>query len=297
MQIMMRLQRVQVQELYVFKDSGTFTRPDLAMMAGYRSFRALLVGGSGGYSGRAQSKTNSSNARRYMYGGGGGGGGSLELWGNLSDLASSEAVTVGEAGANGANGGDNATAPDGSPGTSSAFLGHEAYGGDGGNGGKWDTDFTSSPGQYDVDEVSAGGDGGGNSAGLGSGGVRGTSGIWQTLFTPFPTPSDPGDGTWEVGGAYPVVGGGVGGGGGYGRVSNDESYTYHDSSDGADGAVGEYDAVGGLKFTNFGGGGGGLNPESWNDEDLRYGTHGSSSDTTDVAKGIVIIKLVEEPAA
>jgi hypothetical protein len=77
--------------------SSSFTKRDHAIMFGYKTYQALVIGASGGPSG----STNVSPNRDCS---GGGGGSSKLVSGNLTGLATSIAVTVGAQGSSGANG-------------------------------------------------------------------------------------------------------------------------------------------------------------------------------------------------
>lgn len=207
MKMAMRLDKSQMQgqTLKKFTDDGTFNR-DLFVMAGFTTFEAFLVGAAGGGSG------NVGKAQVSMqYSCGGGGGGTLHLLGKLTDIPSKTAIVVGKAGANGSNEGipgpSDTTPVDGKDGGTTSFDTHQAFGGKGANGGRWGSD------SYLV-ENSVGGDGGGNSAGLGAGGVGGKA----SSSSSSNNSTAPTVGTFVAGGTYPVVGGGKGGGGGPGEA-------------------------------------------------------------------------------
>jgi len=253
----MRPPKTQFKSIFIFNDplvAQVFWDRRYSMMAGYTDYDVFIVGAAGGRSGDAWGEVSSDRA----YASGAGGGGSLRLKGKLSALALDVSIIgVGAEGAAGATSASNeAPAGHGQAGGSSVFQNgviYEAHGGGGALGA--DFNITTSS---DFTAAGEGGDGGGNSAGLGAGGVGGRA-----------TKSDPdGDvagtapsiGTWAVGGVAPVVGGGHGGGGGPGKVKvagRGLIAPPYAGSDGTSGAPTWCTGFGGAPGTNGGGDGGG----------------------------------------
>lgn len=263
MKAIMRLDKSQVSAVARFEGSGVF-RSDLRIMAGYKTYDAILVGAAGGKGGFAISK--GSPVRYKMYPCGGGGGGSLVLRGNLADIPSVTTVQVGRVGADGLDGGPDAKAGDGTPGENTVWNGRTAFGGGGGIGGDFTSTVYTKP-TVNVDKVDVttrplGGNGGGNSAGLGTGGIGGKMYMNEipSNGVPVETAGVPATaGTYIVGSPTPdVIGGGVGGGGGFGSNRSPE-YPDKNAEPGKDGGVSYLDAPGLPNTTYDGGTGGGAN--------------------------------------
>lgn len=205
--------------IYKFDTPGAviFDKRNRAMMFGFETYEALLVGAAGGYSGYGQSDSYIGTYTAYQ--GGGGGGGSLRLMGTLKSLSAVESLSIGAVGSAGANATNNGQAGNGGTGGSTTFKGHSAYGGAGGKGPKWNTGPAVHKDKY-LSPKGEGGAGGGNSAGLGSGGVGGVGGYYyyavDTGTYTRTVSTSPTVGTFVAGGVSPVVGGGKGGGGGPG---------------------------------------------------------------------------------
>lgn len=261
MKAILRPQKTQYKTIILYTDPNVITyywdrRP--LMAAGFTDFDILLVGAQGGRAGDAWGQSSGDRA----YSSAGGGGGSLRLKGKLKDLPLD--VTqfyVGAVGFNGADSGSNeAPAGGGNDGTQSGMINgfvYEAHGGTGGIGA--DFNFTSTT---DFSRVGEGGDGGGNSAGLGSGGLGGRS--IKTDPDGNVAGTAPSIGNYAVGsggGGSLVVGGGHGGGGGPGRVKTGGT-TRGPALAGSDGNAGAptwSTGPGGAAGTNSGGYGGGYN--------------------------------------
>jgi hypothetical protein len=258
MKAMMRLDKSQVKRIHIFESSSPTTvfKKTVHIMAGYKNYDVMIVGATGGRSG----DTNSDWTPFKTWSAGGGGGGCLKLRGSLTSLPESSPIVVGIGGTAGANGAQMVKAPDGTPGGQSSFNEHVAFGGQGGKGGRYK--FTTNS---DKDINSEGGDGGGNSAGLGTGGVGGVDGELTTSGSGR-WAVEPTHGTFVVGGVSPVVGGGIGGGGGTGRVKELEPGGVPDA--GSTGSSGSGFAVAGQPpGTNDGGHGGGANIDTFIDFD------------------------------
>lgn len=244
----MKLDKSQVQSLYEYKAAGAFNfvNRDLALMAGYTTYQALLVGASGGQSGQATGSGywSGSIIRKNAPGG----GGSLKLQESIKNLTVNEAITVGAAGGDGTSTSNNTVATAGATGGTSTFHGHSAYGGEGGQ----SNDFSTSSG-FESAYSGGGGDGGGNSANLGTGGVGSSGGYHQNDpggSPDFSSSSLPTTGTYVAGGTAPVVGGAKGGGGGAG---DNEAASGDAGRAGATGANTDFAAAGGATTAGTGG--------------------------------------------
>lgn len=241
--------------LIKYTATGQFVDRNRALMFGYRNYEMFLVGAAGGYSGQASGATYQGTFTTYAAAPGG--GGCLHLAGKIIDLSTVENVTVGLAGANGSSTSTvGVKAGDGVVGGNTSFKGHSAYGGLGGVGDRWNKGPSGHPDSYN--SKGYGGHGGGNSAGLGAGGVRGSGGWYyhsaDTGSTSTTVSVVPTAGTFVVGGTAPVVGGGKGGGGGTGdntAVPGDVPRA------GATGASSAHSAAGGPINVSVGGSGGG----------------------------------------
>lgn len=195
----MRLDKSQVPSSYRYTANTTFNR-DLAIMAGYRTFDAMVVGAAGGYSGQASGTVPGFTGTVTLFKNPGGGGGSMRKQDLLTALEPMTPVSVGVVGTNGANvgvtSGVTPAGPGGKGGTSSLGATVSATGGDGGTGG-----YLRSNGAY--------GAGRGGNGGIGIGAVAGVGGSGR----------QPGQGAATAGTAGTWVssgGGGTGGGGGGG---------------------------------------------------------------------------------
>lgn len=257
----MKLDKSQVNagsDQYAFKAAGSysFKDRDLAIMAGYTTYEAFMVGAASGFGGNATGKSGTSTAGVVLYGGGSAGGGSLHLQDDLKNLNPSEAIVVGAAGTDGANKTDNTTAGSGTAGGNTTFHGHSAYGGGTPVGAR--TVSTGSSSGYTIG--GDGGNGGGNSANLGTGGAGGLPhwASWSSSGSP-----DSGQGTnastgyFSAGGTVPVIGGGVGGGGGHGDMTGVSTGFTPAPSSGATGNNTAYACTGAASVSSKGGGGGG----------------------------------------
>jgi hypothetical protein len=136
--MMMRPQKTQLPSVYKW-DGPVLTswNNGLHMIAGYRTYEAMVVGAAGGRSGTSSGKQNNGQTIR-SDAAGGGGGGAHKVSGNLADLPVTVGVIAGQAGGDGA---DHTTASsgragDGEDGGISSFGGvAQATGGYGGEGG------------------------------------------------------------------------------------------------------------------------------------------------------------------
>jgi len=254
-------------------------------MFGYTDYEVFIVGAAGGRAGDAKGQISGD----MMYSCGGGGGGSLRLQGKLLALTNDVSqIAVGAAGVIGADSPSfEAPAGNGTDGGNSTFINnvvYEAHGGKGAIGG--DYDFTTS---RDVVTVSEGGDGGGNSAGLGTGGTGGRA--LKTDPDGDVAGTAPEIGNLITGGVPPVVAGSFGGGGGPGKVKIGGSLKAppYAGADGAAAAGAIFVGPGGAASTNWGGFGGGANIGYYtgNFEGEYYGC-GASGYHKD---GVVVIKL------
>lgn len=245
-------------------------RRSLYSVAGYANYDVTLVGAAGGKSGNGAGSSSANMA----YGAGGGGGGLLRVVGSLKDLPENVFMIPGTAGAHGTDSSNTKKAGDGIKGGDSQFNTLKAFGGDGGIGGR-------------IDQVgggvgyvpSEGGDGGGNSLGMGGGGIGGNKGG-------YPPPTAPTTGTSEISGS---TYGGIGGGGGTGRTKVNNS-NENDAQDGRNGNNGN--SVGGLAGTvasSKGGSGGGANIKIFTGSatDEVYGSYATGADPN----GVVYLKL------
>lgn len=261
----MRPQKTQLAAgIMIFSETSNFNRV-LYSMFGYQEYKALLIGGRGGRSGRANGRTISGKTSWVDKSGGGGGGG-LMIKGKLIDLGAQSLVTVGAAGGDGSDSTNGVKASNGSVGGTTSFAGKSAFGGKGGVGGKYDItaggNATITRGQ--------GGDGGSNSSGYGTPGTGGRSASAEGDFGGIIGASSsilPTDGTASTGHTGDVVDGTCGGGGGAGRVRLFDDYQ-GPADGGASGGIGfeTYDAPGspadngsGSPGSVIGGFGGGCN--------------------------------------
>lgn len=280
----MRLNKTQVKSQIVYESSATFDRRP-AIMAGYKTYDVIIIGGAGGKSGDAlcskgASYRQDSNA--------GGGGGTLKLRGNLLDLADLTSIGVGVGGSIGANSANNQKAGDGGNGGTSSFGVHRAYGGSGGIGSRYASNGM-------VNEQGSGGLGGTNSAMLGAGGVGGFPPMvgFEGEFYPGTLPTS---GTYVVGGAAPVQAGGVGGGGGYGDLREAVPAAPTNGVFGSGGSG--YSGTGCDESTHEGGCGGGgridplIPPASAPGPTYgTYGVGGAADDPDFIPNGVVAIVL------
>lgn len=286
----MRLDKTQVPSIVKFDTpgwAGYFVK-DLHVMAGYTTYEAMLVGGRGGRSGDAWGQTSGERA----YSSGGGGAGSLQLAGKLSEMVSGNTlINVGAKGADGLDSGSNeAPAGHGVAGGYSRILingvFYVAEGGLGAIGADWD--ITAS---RDFVTRAEGGNGGGNSAGLGTGGVGGKAVMTDPQGDVPEVPAT--NGTWVAGGAAPVVGGGRGGGGAYGRVKTVSKPNAGGAGTGAwgnNGAPYNYSGKGQSAGTNDGGHGGGAKIYGYEpDTPLEFITQYGGGGTFD--GGVVVLKF------
>lgn len=200
MKMAMRIDKSQIKtiEKLVNGQSGQFRRTP-AIQAGFKTIDAMCIGGSGGYLAAA--------ANAY-YGAGSGGGGSAMWRGNIKDLAEITNYGAGQKGAD-----------SGSPYIAAADGTYSYFGGVWGGGGKGASGIQPGWGNSDV-YASIGGEGGGNSWGVGAGGNGGNAPFtWGGLGYGGQAPTN---GSWvDLGGGN---GGGKGGGGGAGQ-SNRAGYT------------------------------------------------------------------------
>lgn len=256
MKCIMRLDKSQVPSLIKFTSgSGDFNR-DLHIMAGYRRYDVLCIGGAGGPSGNA---VVSNGLAGTAYGSGGGGGGTILAWGRLSDLAQLTPYSVGAVGTNGSNStGHGNRAGAGGAGGDSVFGPYSGLKGGAAAGSFYDGQMSIARWDFGV----AGG-GGSNSAGLGTAGLGGGDrGGGSAPGTE--NPQAPTAGTWAFGSPDPVtggvIGGGGGGGGGCGGVAEGHGTPDHvPTQSGAGAGPSEYPTPGGPPVSNKGGGGGGGN--------------------------------------
>lgn len=287
----MKLDKSQVNagsDQYAFKAAGSysFKDRDLAIMAGYMSYEAFMVGAASGFGGNAVGKSGTSADGITLYGGGSAGGGSLHLQDKLIGLSPSEPIVVGAAGTDGANNTSNGTAGTGTAGGNTTFHGYSAYGGGVPSGAR--TVAQSSTNGYTTGGV--GGAGGGNSAGLGSGGVGGDSNwaSWSSAGTPDGgAGTNATTGTFVTGGTAPVVGGGKGGGGGRGDLTGIFTGATYNPSSGSTGNNPDYACTGGASASSKGGGGGGADLFPITGVHEYYGTR----QTARVASGAFVLKL------
>lgn len=237
----MRLQKTQLTDALKWTSGVATFKRDPYLMAGYRNFDVMVVGGSGGRAGYAMNPWNDPQLgpmKDYWYGAGGGGGSSKRVLGSLSDLATSIDISVGAAGSNGANGTN--TSGDGGRGGNSTFGGVAiAYGGYGGYGAVMGT--------YSWSKISVGGEG------ANPDGSKGPLGGFKSG-----TNRSPGIGTWDN---VLMEGSGGGGGNGANTTYSSGSYTYPPQAGGggANGADGYLAAGEAIQSTYYGGGGGGAN--------------------------------------
>lgn len=180
----MRVDKSQMSPIYRYTSPVTtaFTDRDKAIMFGYTSYQALLVGGAGGRSGTATGSPN-------RYGSGGGGGSSKLISGSLSSLAASEPITVGSMGTFGADG---STSGAGGRGGNTTFRGFTAWGGYGG---------------YSANTPDVANKGG---EGANPDGSKGPTGAWEGV-------QYAGNGTWN---STTLEGSGGGGGSGSGQLDS-----------------------------------------------------------------------------
>lgn len=269
MLMQMRLQKNQVASLYQYKTAGSFAffERSLAIMAGYKTFDAIVVGAAGGWGVSTHTRA---------CGGGPGGGGTIRLQGSLLSIPENTPVVVGAVGADGF--GPNYADSTGMTGGTSSLSTFEAYGGVGGGYGRWaPTSFS-----YSGD----GGNGGGNSAGLGSAGVGG-SGAGEDFLggghSHNATSSTAG--AYAAGGSGLVVAGGKGGGGGCGKFDGDVVDT--SARVGSTGNNTVLADTGGAAVSDKGGAGGGANLNPVTGVDEYYGTKIAGKH----GQGAVVIKL------
>lgn len=273
MKIMMRPDKSQQVTVLKYTTPGYYEyRKMLHLLTGFTTYEALLVGGAGGQSGQALGNASS---RQYQCGGGG--GGVLRLSGPIADLPSISALVVGGPGANGADSLSNeAKAGNGEDGGDTLFNAHMAYGGGGAIGGQYAISGSGGTLSRQYPTNSEGGDGGGNSAALGTGGAGGRAarleqepGTAEVINSTAPTM-----GTYVVGGVAPVIGGGVGGGGGPGdclEVINVGQSTGQARAGGA-GNHPDLSSAAGNSGSTSGGSGGGANVQTITGVAEEYGT-------------------------
>lgn len=244
MKMLMRVSKTQVPATVKNTTGGTRAfNTGVAIAAGYKNIDVFVVGGSGGPGGDA--KLNTGNI---SFGAGGGGGGSIRKKAALKDLPVPCLMTVGLAGSGGADTSEsNVAASYGYEGNASSFGAWSAYGGDGGEGGLAKTEGT------DIFRATVGGNGGGNSLGLG---VAGQGGHVTDFYEARGPAINPTDGTFVVTSTPPEYSGaGRGGGGGGGAIKVGGSIV-RVSQDGADGANSIFVAPGEVTGNTGGGGGG-----------------------------------------
>lgn len=119
-------QKSQLTSLYKYTAPGaaTFALRDKALMFGYKTYQAMVVGAAGGRSGTATGATPD------RYGSGGGGGSSKLISGTLVSLPTSVAITVGAAGTTGTTGAASGAGGRGGHSTFGALAsGYGGYGG------------------------------------------------------------------------------------------------------------------------------------------------------------------------
>lgn len=248
------------------------------MHAGYTTYDCILVGGAGGYGGRSYY-----NGNNYAYGAGGGGGGLLRIQGDLRDLPT-DWLTLegGYAGTKGADQGNKVTGNTGTTGGTSSFgFDWRAFGGKGGGGGR--VDFTSGIGGSA--NLSDGGDGGGNSLGLGTIGIGSTGGA--DAAAPNHTAATAGSAA-----AISTTVGGGGGGGETGKVETNNLVMYAATFAAKNGNVNATEGTtgpGGATSSNKGGCGGGGNIALVTGGATEYyGSYALGSDPN----GVAYLKLV-----
>lgn len=217
MRMLMGLQKSQVTDtIKTWGFNSTFDKTKF-VLAGYKQFEVVVVGGAGGYSGSATATGYTDT----VYQSGGGGGGTLWVKGQLKDLSQTTAVTPGWGGSPGTStsvAGQAAGA--GTTGGSSSFGSVAlATGGSGGKGGSASPTFG---------QVGTGGNGGngsvpsgGSSPGSGGKAVPGGSGTWVDLNMP------------TADGKFTILGCGGGGGGGSGQYLRNGSVVTNAQAGGA----------------------------------------------------------------
>lgn len=268
--------------------------PKQAQGAELMQYQAFLVGAAGGKS--AQALGYSGTVGPYLGRAGGGGGGSLMLQGVVADLMDDVPYTVGAAGTQPANAGNNANAPDGTAGGDSTFYDGTfiAHGGKGGIGGDFSGTSSSGSGSGSI-----GGAGGTNSAGLGAGGVGGDGGFMS--WGPGGSP-DGGGQTSPTAGTYVGVGGALthpmpkaiaGGRGGGGGRPDLPSWSPSSPSAGGTGNSGGFPVPGSAASGADGGYGGGGSYEQVNFlVQEYYGSGGTVAGQVRSANGLVAVNLI-----
>lgn len=261
MKMAMKLDKSQVGPSVIkYTASGSTFKKSLYAMALFTKYDVLIVGASGGRSGRAGGVISGRTV--YVYPAGGGGGQSKLVSGLLKDLPASVSPTVGVQGGNGADIGATTTstrAGTGGTGGSSTWNGVTAVGGAGGVGGSV---YSTNP---DFIDSSVGGMGGGQTA------VQ--SGTWYDAANP----------------KY-----GTGGGGGRGEQYDSawggpQGVVQAGLFGAANGAANAYKADGeAVQQSYYGGGGGGCNiaPITGGPAEV-YGT----GYNTGHGGGVVVVKL------
>lgn len=251
MKALMRLGQNQVPPKMI-KTSDFVLNRDLLIMAGYKRYDILLIGAAGGWGGEALSRGYAAigPGKYRMMACGPGGGGTLWLKGLLSYLPAFPAGVIGQPGVNAPQGSADVLSQNGTDGGSTTFNGFSAYGGQGGQGGKYVSTIYNdgiNVDKVDITVRSRGGNGGGNSVGLGGMGEGGlihmrefnNSGNLVTTEAVNPT-----DGTADFNLAYNPNGGayagGYGGGGGQGQNMLYNGTYYSMAIPGGDGGVPVY---------------------------------------------------------
>jgi collagen type III alpha len=235
----MHIDKSQIKDFLQITTGSATLRRTPALQAGFKTYAAMAVGGAGG---------RNTQLAEIHRGAGGGGGGCVRVSGNIKDLPETIPMAVGAKGADAS--GSAAT------GGQSNFGTAIAYGGDGANAIVGAPDFPGQPEDNDA-IASYGGEGGGNSFGVGAGGMGGIGRyVWNGTEHPRSLPTN---GTYvDLGGGN---GGGRGGGGGAGRSGRNSILS--DPSGGSYGSVGgPQGAPGGVIDSHYGGFGGGADMSS-----------------------------------
>lgn len=278
----MKLQKSQVKTTswrWTAGQSGKWHRA-LYIMAGFKKFEMMAVGGAGGRSGNGNATANGTTYALYWSGGGGGGGHYRR--GSLFALPTIADYSAGRAGNPGPNVGVGSYA-DGEKGWDSSFAGWFAYGGEGG----------------EIPRINASGvldwrhqamQGGTASVGTLVPPDGGRPGENNDL--PYPGAVQVVSGTSETPDQVIVMSGG-GGATGKWAVTAPNPFNYITAHSGAAGAVSAgapYQSNGDPIYNNnFGGGGGGVNIAQFTKGAAEY--FGSGYQNAGKAGGIVLLKV------